>query len=115
MWRIVPVDTNQCVICRHFKSHAPCILNLATGEIEELALYGPNASKVGEIADEQIGGTFSLIRPLGLQGIRMTAPWYIEIKIPITGERKVVSLYCLACRDLLREYERGYVLLDLYS
>ena len=45
----------------------------------------------------------------------MTVPWYIEIKIPITGERKVVSLYCLACGDLLREYERGYVLLDLYS
>ena len=38
--------------------------------------------KVGEIAEEQTGGTFSFICPAGLQGIKLTDPWYIEIDTP---------------------------------
>lgn len=57
---IVPVDSQDCSICGHLKCHAPCILNLATGEIGELELYMPHDTEAGEIAKEQLGGTFGL-------------------------------------------------------
>lgn len=115
LWQAVPAGNDECVICTHIKSHAPCVLNLATGEIGELELYQPHASKVGEIAEEQSGGTFSFIRPAGLQGIRMTDPWYIELSVPDEGEYKNNAWYCLQCRRILERYGNGYVLLDLYE
>lgn len=110
-----PPDSEDCSICGHLKCHAPCILNLATGEIGELELYQPHFRKVGEIAEKQTGGTFSFIYPAGLQGIRLTDPWYIEVDVPMEGERKNESHFCEKCRKLLDEYEQGYVLIDLYD
>lgn len=70
IWDVIaPPDPEECSICGHLKCHAPCILNLATGEIGELELYQPNLQKVGEVAEEQAGGTFSFICPAGLWGI----------------------------------------------
>lgn len=110
-----PPDPEDCSICGHLKCHAPCILNLATGEIGEMELYQPHFRKVGEIAEDQTGGTFSFIYLAGLQGIRLTDPWYIEIDIPMEGEKKNNTFFCNMCRELLKEYEQGYVLLDLYD
>ena len=116
IWDIVaPPDSEDCSICGHLKFHAPCILNLATGEIGELELYQPHFQKVGEIAEEQTGGTFSFIYPAGLKGIRLTDPWYIEVDVPMEGERKNNALYCRKCRSILTEYTQGYILLDLYN
>ena len=109
------VGTDLCVICSHLKCHAPCILNLATGEISELDLYQPHATLVGEIAEEQYGGTFSFIRPVGLQGTRTTDPWHLELDVPIYGNRKCISMFCWKCRKILAEYMQGYVLLDIYN
>lgn len=107
-----PVD---CSLCGHLKCHAPCILNLATGEIGELELYQPHFRKVGEIAEEQTGGTFSFICPAGLQGIRLTDPWYIEVSVLIVGGWKNDAHFCLQCREKLEQYMQGFVLLDLYG
>lgn len=86
---------------------------MATGEIGELELY--HFKKVGKIAEEQTGGTFSFICPAGLQGIKLTDLWYIEVDVPMEGERKDISFFCERCRKIVREYEQGYVLLDLYD
>ena len=110
-----PTAPEDCSICRHIKCHAPCILNLATGEIGELELYQPHDKKVGEIAEEQNGGTFSFIYFAGLRGIRLTDPWYIEVDVPMEGERKNNSFFCEKCRNLLDKYEQGYVLIDMYD
>lgn len=107
-------SSEECSICGHLKCHAPCILNLATGEIGELELYQPHFQKVGEIAEEQPGGTFSFIHLVGLQGIKLTNPWYIEMDIPMAGEKNNL-FFCEKCRKLLREYEKGYVLIDMYD
>lgn len=116
VWNVVtPPDPKDCSICGHLKCHAPCILNLAAGEIGELELYQPHFRKVGEIAEDQTGGTFSLIYPAGLQGIKLTDPWYIEVDIPMDGDRKKISFFCEECRNLLDEYEKGYVLIDMYD
>lgn len=116
IWDVVAhPDPEDCRICGHLKCHAPCILNLATGEIGELELYQPHFQKVGEIAEEQTGGTFSFICLAGLQGIKLTDPWYIEIDIPMEGERKNNSYFCERCRILLDDYKKGYVLIDIYD
>lgn len=89
---VTPPDPGDCSICGHLKCHAPCILNLATGEIGELGLYQPNFQEVGEIAEEQTGGTFSFIYPVGLQGIRLTEPWYIEVSVPMEGSERIAHI-----------------------
>lgn len=102
---VVPVDSQDCSICGHLKCHAPCILNLATGEIGELELYMPHDQQVGEIAEEQSGGTFGFISAAELQGTRLTDPWYIELEVPMVGNKKRISHYCGRCQKLLEDYE----------
>lgn len=111
----MPPSPEDCSICGQLKCHAPCLLNLATGEIGELELYQPHHQKVGEIAQEQTGGTFSFIHLSGLQGIRLTNPWYIELDVPMEGGKKNQTSFCRKCRKMLDEFEQGYVLLDLYD
>lgn len=112
---VVPVDSQDCSICGHLKCQAPCILNLTTGEIGELELYMPHDTEVGEIAEGQPGGTFGFISVAGLRGIRQTDPWYIEIEIPMEGNKKRISHYCDGCRKRLEDYQSGFVLLDIYD
>lgn len=108
-------STEDCSICGYIKCHAPCILNLTTGEIDELQLYTPHDQEVGELAEEQTGGTFSFISVAGLHGIKLTDPWYIELEVPIVGNKKRVSHYCDSCRKRLEDYQSGFVVLDIYD
>lgn len=110
-----PVDSQDCSICGHLKCHAPCILNLATGEIGELELYMPHDTEVGELAEEQTGGTFGFISVAGLQGIKLTDPWYIELEVPMVGNKKRISHYCGSCRKRFEDYQSGFALLDVYD
>ena len=108
-------NLNDCSICGYIKCHAPCSLNLATGDIDELQLYTPHDQKVGELAEEQTGGTFGFISVAGLRGIKLTDPWYIEFEVPTIENEKRVSHYCGSCRERLEGYECGFVLLDIYD
>lgn len=112
---VVPADSQDCSICGHLKCHAPCILNLTTGEIGELELYMPHDTEVGEIAEEQSGGTFEFISAAGLKGIKLTDPWYIELEVPMAGNKKRISHYCDGCCKRLEDYQSGFVLLDVYD
>ena len=112
---VVPADSQDCSICGHLKCHAPCILNLTTGEIGELELYMPHDTEVGEIAEGQPGGTFGFISVAGLHGIKLTDPWYIELEVPMEGNKKRLSHYCDSCRKRLEDYQSGFVLLDVYD
>lgn len=108
-------NTEDCSICGHLKCHAPCILNLATGEIGELELYMPHDREVGEIAEEQSGGTFGFISVAGLRGIKLTDPWYIEIDVPMVGDKIRSENFCYRCFQRLECYDAGFVLLDIYD
>ena len=112
---LIPPSSEECSICRFIKSHAPCLLNLSTGEIGELALYDPHRTKVGELAEVQQGGTFGFFYAAGAKGTRTTSPWVLNIRVPMDGERIRKSHFCQKCRDILAEYDHGYVLIDLYS
>lgn len=109
------LNTEDCSICGYLKCHAPCILNLSTGEIKELELYMPHDQEVGELAEKQTGGTFSFISVAGLHGIKLTDPWYIELEVPMVGNEKRISHYCGSCRERLEDYQSGFVLLDVYD
>ncbi|MBP3684123.1 MAG: hypothetical protein J6J12_04065 [Oscillospiraceae bacterium] len=113
--RLVPPSSEECSICRFIKSHAPCLLNLSTGEIGELTLYEPHRTKVGELAEVQQGGTFSFFYAAGAKGTRTTNPWVLTIRVPMEGERIHKSHFCQKCRELLDGYNHGYVLVDLYD
>ena len=108
-------DLNDCSICGYIKCHAPCILNLATGEIDELQLYTAHEFDVGELTEKQTGGIFGVIQVAGLRGIKLTDPWYIEIEVPMVGNKKRISHYCDSCRKWLEDHQSGFVLLDIYN
>ena len=108
-------DPNDCSICGYIKCHAPCILNLATGEIDELQLYTAHEFEVGELTEKQTGGIFGVIQVAGLRGIKLTDPWYIEIDVPMVGDKIRSENFCYRCFQRLECYDAGFVLLDIYD
>lgn len=103
----------RCPLCDFIKSHAPCLVNVATGEVEEMALYTPHFTLVGEIAEEQTDSTFSFVTIAGARGTRVSSPWIMELDVPVTKEPVFKYHFCQNCRKLLAD-QAGYVIADLY-
>lgn len=96
--------------------HAPCLVNLSTGEVGELTIYDPHRSLVGEIAKTQQTGTFSLLHCAGLTAARDTCNYTCSVTLPQEQDQMAPAFFCLDCRALLAEVaQKGYVLLDLYD
>lgn len=104
---------DRCPLCDFIKSHAPCLVNVATGEVEEMALYTPHYQLVGEIAEEQNASTFSFVTIAGARGTRLSSPWIMELDVPVTKEPVFKYHFCRNCRKLLAD-RAGYVIADLY-
>lgn len=103
----------QCAICDALPSDALCIINLKTGEKLDLTIYEPHPYLVGEIADEQIGGWFSLVQGAGIEGYKVGNE-YVKVTIPRNTSKLDQHHFCSTCRKLLVPYARyGYVLADL--
>lgn len=111
-----PARHEDCSLCAGLKCHAPCIVNLATGQIGELVIYEPHPSLVGEIAEEQPGGFFAF-RPCA----EMTAVQDADARtcsVQLHGSRKKLNLkyFCDSCCRLLSEVQtNGYAIADLYD
>lgn len=63
---ITAPEPNVCGLCRNnegVKIHAPCIINLATGEVAELAIYDPHPTEIGEVTETPKKGHVSLQEP----------------------------------------------------
>lgn len=106
-------EPEQCSLCGDLSRHAPCIINLSTGEKLELDVYEPHPFLVGEIAEEQSGGYFSFIRGAGAEGYKLGAE-SITITIPLKADRLNQQYFCNHCRELLADYKnQGYALADL--
>ena len=104
---------DRCPLCDFIKSHAPCLVNVATGEVEEMALYTPHYQLVGEIAEEQNASTFSFLTIAGARGTRVSSPWIMELDVPVAKEPLFKYHFCRDCRKLLAD-QSGYVIADLY-
>ena len=106
-------EPERCSLCDDLSRHAPCIINLSTGEKLELEIYEPHPFLVGEIAEEQRGGYLSFVRGAGVEGYKLGAESG-TVTIPVKSERLDRSFFCNSCRELLADYtKQGYVLVDL--
>lgn len=114
IYTLVPAsEPERCALCDDLPRHAPCIINLNTGEKMELDVYEPHPFLVGEIADEQRGGCFSFVRGTGIEGYKLGAE-LIAITIPIQNNKLEKKYFCHTCQQLLDDYKKeGYVLADL--
>ena len=109
-------ELEHCPICEGLRCHAPCLVNLHTGEVGELVLYEPHPFKVGELAEEQRGGYFCFMTATGLRGTKTADPWVIDMDIPTDGKPMRKNLFCGECRKLLADVsDDGYALVDLYD
>lgn len=109
-------EIEHCSICEGLRRHAPCLVNLRTGEVGELELYEPHPFKVGELAEEQRGGYFCFMTAAGLRGTKTADPWGVDVNIPAGGKPMRKNLFCRECRKLLADVsDDGYALVDLYD
>ena len=114
---IVFISNNipQCCLCDCFRYHAPCLLDLKTGELTELGIYLAHETKAAELADPQPKqGTFSFVILGDLVGYCDTTQEQIEIEIPVEEIEK--PMLCKDCRKKLSTTNTDrYVLADLYA
>lgn len=108
-----------CSLCgsgNRERYQAPVILNLTTGQSNEMRIYDPNLPiSEYEIAPIQTTGTFSFAACAGYTGRRDTCSHTCTVDLPIETKGLKVSHFCSDCRDLLKGYsENGFVIADLY-
>ena len=107
-------NPKRCAICESIPCHAPCLVNLETGEVGELAVYEPHPFKVAELNEYQQGGTFSFIYVAGINGYSDTANWETHITIPTNENEYEEKHFCKSCRERIAGHtENGFLLLDL--
>ena len=105
----------ECCLCSSFRYHAPCLIDLGTGEVRELDLYFPHESLVAELADPQPErGIFSFVSIGNVSGTKLTAPERIDLHIP--EDSTFFPALCSDCRKQLPfGYTSRYVFADLYG
>jgi len=91
-------EPEECALCGAFPRHAPCLVNLNTGELYEPVIYQPHHTKVAELAEEQRGGYMSLVHFGDISGILLGAD-RVELNAPekLTGVQN--GLFCNSCRS----------------
>ena len=109
-------EQKDCCLCDSFRYHAPCLIDLETGDLIELDLYFPHETKVAELAEVQPDmGTFSFVHLGNITGTKLTDSKVIEFGVPIADKTNNPAL-CKDCRELLQAgYKGRYVLADLYD
>lgn len=106
----------DCCLCSSFRYHAPCLIDLKTGELVELDLYAPHPTKVAELAEQQPQtGTLSFIRFADVTGTKLADSNVITLNIPVSEKTPKPEL-CRTCRKQLCDlFVSRYVLADLYD
>ncbi len=106
-------NPEECALCDTFPRHAPCLVDINSGELRELEIYQPHHTKIAELSDEQHGGYMSLVQVGDIRGILLGAD-RVELKAPAKAKGIQDALFCKACRKLLRDNKcQGYILADL--
>ena len=108
-------ETADCCLCDCFRYHAPCLIDLQTGQITELAVYAPHETKVAELAEDPFIEDSSFLRFGEVSGYFDGGLARIEIDVPVSAKTKISAL-CKACRKQQGIiYAERYVLADLYN
>lgn len=113
---ICKLSSKECVLCTEPPHHAPCLLNLATGEMGELTVYDSHPADGKMLSDEQMTGTFSFLYCAGLTGYRDTACELCHFDIPVNIDKYNPFHFCNDCRSLLASYKNhAFVLVDTFD
>ena len=109
-------EQKDCCLCSSFRYHAPCLIDLETGEMIELDLYYPHPTKVAELAEEQPQmDTFSFVKLGDAVGTKLTDSKTIEMHVPVS-EKTVNPALCRECKKQIGGmFVDRYVLADLYN
>lgn len=108
-------EEKACCLCNSSRYHAPCLIDLKTGEMSELNLYFPHPVLVAELAENQPEmGTFSFIGLGNVTGIKQTDSKTIELDVPL--EKAADPALCKTCRKQLGGLLADrYILADLHD
>ena len=116
-------EPEECVVCDNLQGprfHAPCLLDLSTGELTELEIYEPCHRYSGELAPDQ--DMDYNVMTFGESGLPLFIDRTEEIQRCVAylpekaGGEIEPSYYCRDCRaKLTKVATQGYVLLDLYD
>ena len=106
----------NCALCGSSRRHAPCLIDLSTGEVGELRVYAPHPYLAGEIADKQQTGTLDFFYCAGIVTTCDTNNHICWAYLPTETEPMAPEQFCQDCRALLSGIcTEGYVLADLYD
>lgn len=103
------VEPKDCPLCGGIKYHAPCIADLSTGEIGELAIYAPHPVLTGEIAEEQPGGTLAFLPCAGLTAVQDMDGETCTIHLPGSSLKWNPALFCQPVPGAAGEGEQAWV------
>lgn len=86
------LKNKECCLCNTFRYHAPCLIDLKTGELVELRLYQDHPMLVAELSEEQPHyGTFSFVRLNGVSGTTQTGPERVDLFVPTKQSCSLLS------------------------
>ena len=105
----------HCYVCEGLRYHAPCLLDLSTGNILELSVYENDPTTQGELAQNQTTGNFSFMRSGSMTAAR-DAGVSCSATIPSSSRTIDDTLFCEACRNAMECVpSSGIALADLYD
>ena len=103
-------------MCEDMRYHALCLVDLATGEVDELRIYNPDPEREGEIAEEQESTLVHYFAVAGTWVHREANDHTCTVTLPEEVSRIDGTYFCRDCRAKLAEVAtEGYVLVDLYD
>lgn len=108
-------EPDFCALCHPAPYHAPCLVNITTGDITELDIYEAHAVKVGEVSPTQSGGYMRLSMAGGVFVNSSPDTQTANANIPIEPARLNRAEFCFDCRKLLSSAKTKYVLADMYD
>lgn len=105
----------HCYICDSLPYHAPCVVNLSTGRVLELAVYDNDPVIQGKLAENQTSGYFSFTGNAGMVAMK-DAGVSCWVNIPTSALDINTDLFCKTCLEELSMVSyNGVVLADLYD
>ena len=112
-------EPSSCALCRNHagaKVHAPCLINLATGEAAELSVYDPDPTEVGEVSAITKKGYTSFFTGAGAMIQQNSDLEYCEATLSQKEETIEPGHFCYECRRILADLDKnGYVIADMYD
>lgn len=114
---VLTPEPAACAVCGDGDPyHAPCLLNLSTGQLGELRIYAPSPTQAGALAAEQQRGYLTFHRCAGLTAVIDGEAQTCTLTVPPSKAPLDPGPFCRACRAMLAEAAKtGYALLDLYN